>query len=149
MSPLLLVMTLVLWAIPPVFMIVPYGRPLAIGMIAMYALVWLVGRPTRFEISPDSLSIVWPLRRRVIPRADISGVRYLSRAALKEEVGYAMRFGVGGLWGGFGRAWTGKGTMELWISRQDWCVLVERRSGMPLILTPERPEAFTHALAPR
>lgn len=91
--------------------------------------------------------IVWPARRRQIASRDISGVRVLESRQFRPEFGWAARVGVGGLWGGFGWAWTSRrGLLDLYVSRTDGCVLVERRSGRSLVLTPERPEEFVRAL---
>jgi hypothetical protein len=57
-----------------------------------------------------------------------------------------MRIGAGGLWGGFGWLYTRKGLLDLYVSRTDRFVLVRRRIGRPLLLTPERDEAFVDAL---
>jgi hypothetical protein len=93
--------------------------------------------------------IVWPARRRHIAKHDISGARVLESRQFRSEFGWAARVGVGGLWGGFGWAWTSRrGLLDLYVSRTDGCVLVERRSGRALLLTPERPEEFARALGP-
>lgn len=128
---------------PARFVLVPVA-----GLVAvLYAGAWLYARPTRFEITPDALVIVWPARRRRIARAEIAGARALARSEFRRELGWAARIGVGGLWGGFGWAWTSRaGLVDLYVSRQDGLVLVERRLGRPLLLTPEHPEAFAEAL---
>ena len=148
MSKLMLVMTAVLLGIPIFFLAISKILWLpAILMLLIYAGVWFIGRPTRFEISPDVLRIVWPIRSRAIPRSDIARVRLLNKAEIKQEMKWGMRVGAGGLWGGFGRAITDRGWMELWVSREDWCVFVERKHGIPLILTPDRPQEFVEVLS--
>jgi hypothetical protein len=50
-------------------------------------------------------------------------------------------------WGGFGLLWTSRGGLvDFYISRTDRIVIVERKSGRPLLITPERPEQFVAAL---
>jgi hypothetical protein len=119
-----------------------------VGLLALYAGVWVWYRPTGFEVSERALAIVWPWRRRVIERSDVAAVRLLTKEEFRADFGWAMRIGVGGLWGGFGWLWTSKhGTLDFYISRLDGFVLIERRAGRWLIVTPERPEAFVAALA--
>jgi hypothetical protein len=57
-----------------------------------------------------------------------------------------MRIGAGGLWGGFGWLYTRRGLVDLYVSRTDRFVLVRRRAGRPLLLTPERDASFVDAL---
>lgn len=62
----------------------------------IYCWVWLLFRPTMFVIHPDSIEIVWPLKRRKIARESIVAVRMLDAKELKREVGWGMRT-VGGV----------------------------------------------------
>jgi hypothetical protein len=158
MSALLWALTVPLLALPVLFAVIASRTSggasrlfwLIAGLLAaMYVVIWLYARPTRFEVGPDGLAIVWPARRRHIARRDISGARMLAREGFRSEFGWAARVGVGGLWGGFGWAWTSRrGLLDLYVSRTDGCVLVERRSGRALLLTPERPDEFVRALGP-
>ena len=52
----------------------------------------------------------------------------------------------GWLWGGFGLLWTRPKTFEMYVSRADGLVIVERDNGRPLLLTPERPGEFVRAV---
>ena len=61
---------------------------------------------------------------------------------LKRRYGWQARVGVGGLWGGFGWLYSTKGWMEFYVSRMDGYVLMSRAEGRPLLLSPERAEAF-------
>jgi hypothetical protein len=95
-----------------------------------------------------SLEVIWPLKRQEIPLHSISSVRLLDRDALKQEIGWGLRLGVGGLGGGFGWLWTKRhGLVQMYISRTDGIVWVERKSDRPWLLTPEQPEAFIRALS--
>jgi hypothetical protein len=120
----------------------------AVFAVLVYALVWLLGRPTGFEVDAGGLRIRWPLRSRRIAAADLAGAELLSRETFRRDFGWGLRIGAGGLWGGFGWLYTRKGLLELYISRTDGFVLVRRRAGRPLLLTPERPEHFAEALRP-
>lgn len=156
MDALLRWMTTGLWLLPLLFAGFAAHAPEPVATIMAGAGVFIVVlftgiglwmRPTRFEVDETTLEIVWPLRRRSIPRATITGVRRLTAAEFRSEYGYGMRFGAGGLWGGFGLLKTVRETFELWVSRTDAFVLVERAKGSrSLLITPERPEDFIAAL---
>ena len=157
MSGLILGMTCALFLVPIGFLAAPLRdprlTPLALvgGAVALgYAFTWLYMRPTAFEVGPDGLDIVWPLRRRHVPRADILGAAEIRPAGLRAEFGTLLRVGVGGLWGGFGLAWSSRGRhLGLYVSRHaDGFVLVRCRRSRSLLITPERPDAFVAALPP-
>jgi len=157
MSPLVLVLTVIVLTLPVALAVVGLGAPrpgrsvlLAVaGMLAvLWIVVWLYFRPSRFELTSAHLSIVWPARRRDVPRVDIVRARLVSRREFRQEFGWAARIGVGGLWGAFGLLWTAQGgMMDLYVSRVDQFVLVERRSARPILITPARPEEFLRALS--
>jgi len=118
-------------------------------MFTMYVVIWLVMRPTAFVVAPDGLVIEWPVRRRLIEAAAITGARVIDANERRRELGRVVRVGAGGLGGGFGLARTSRGMLELWVSRTDWMVLVECRGRRSLLLTPEDPEQFVRALLRR
>ncbi|MBI2468854.1 MAG: hypothetical protein HYV62_13755 [Candidatus Rokubacteria bacterium] len=150
------VLTVPLLALPAVFAViglraVGLGATVNLGLagllVLLYVGVWLYARPTRFEVRADGLAIVRPALRRLIPRGAITAARVVTRESFREEFGWGGRIGVGGLWGGFGWAWTSKrGLADLYVSRADWLVVVEQRAGRPLLITPERPDEFVRAL---
>jgi Bacterial PH domain len=156
MSALLWALTVPVLAVPVLFAVLGTRAPAPVSAVLwtvagllglLYVGVWGWARPTRFEVGADGLVIVWPARRRRIPRHDVAGARLLAPGEFRREFGLAVRVGVGGLWGGFGWVWTSRGGMlDLYVSRTDGCVLVERRAGRPLLLTPEHPDQFVRAL---
>ena len=125
---------------PPILLAV------AVLVLVLYASVWLLWRPTAFEIDDNGLRIRWPLRSRAIPAREITGASLLSRDAFRREFGWSLRIGAGGLWGGFGWLYTSKGMLGLYVSRTDRVVLVRLRTGRPLLVTPEGDERFVAAL---
>jgi len=152
MTRSILVLTLVLWLLPCAFSAYALltgqriAGVIAAGLFALYAIVWLFCRPYRFELSSDLLNIVFPCWQRKIAVEDIAAVRLLQRDGLKKQFGRAMRVGAGGLWGGFGWLWTSKnGFIEFYVSRLDGLVLIERRSGKNILITPEHAEEFVAA----
>ncbi len=151
------IMTGALLTFPPGFLLLASRAPRlpglilagsAVMMVLLYALVWLLARPTRFEVDSAGLHIIWPLRRRRFPRENISSAQRMTWRALRESHGYGMRIGAGGLWGGFGLLKTGRETFELWISRTDELVVVRLKNGRSLLITPVQPDALVAALRP-
>jgi len=155
MSPRVFTLTLVILALPAAFLAAPlFGGPTltvpAILMIAIFAWVWLRFRPSCFVVYPTVLQIVWPLKRREIPRREILNARIIGREELKKEIESGIRIGAGGLWGGFGWLWTSKrGIVQMYVSRTDRFVWLERAGARPWLITPEHPEAFARALSAR
>lgn len=153
MSPFVLTLTAFLLVLPAAFLVGAFlGNPVlavpAALMIVLYAWVWLRFRPSRFAVDGKGLEVFWPLKRRAIPRADISAVRVVDRQVLKNEIGWGMRIGAGGLWGGFGWLWTTRrGIVQMYVSRTDRFVWIERGGERPWLITPEEPEAFVRTLS--
>lgn len=155
MSPSILVLTVVLLALPLAFLgLAALLTPLLFGpavfILAIYAWIWLRYRPTAFVVHPRALEVTWPLRRREIPRDDISAVRVIDRQTLRREAGWGVRVGAGGLFGGFGYLWTtNRGLVRMYVSRTDRFVWIERKSDRPWLITPDQPDAFVRAMAAR
>jgi hypothetical protein len=120
----------------------------ALLLVAVYAWVWLRFRPTRFVVHSGVLEVVWPFKRRELRRDGISQVRLLERRDLRSVTGWGMRIGAGGLWGVFGWLWTRRrGIVQIYVSRTDRFVWIERANGRPWLITPEQPEIFVRALS--
>jgi hypothetical protein len=114
---------------------------------AIYAWIWLRFRPTHFVVREQTFEVLWPLKRRVIPRNSISKVRLLDRDTLKQEIGWGMRLGAGGLGGGFGWLWTKRrGVVQMYVSRTDKFVWIDCKQGRSWLITPEQPDDFVRAL---
>jgi len=59
-----------------------------------------------------------------------------------------MRVGAGELGGGFGWLWTKRhGIVQMYVSRTDGYVWIERRNDRPWLLTPDEPEIFVRVLS--
>ena len=152
MSGAIAALTVMLLAIPALFLLLAAnGREVlaapAFLVMAIYMWIWLRFRPTEFVVHADALEVVWPLKRRRILRGDIASVRTIDRRAIRGQIGWGMRIGAGGLWGGFGWLWTSRrGLVQMYISRTDGFVWIDRRSDRPWLITPERPEDFVRTL---
>jgi len=153
MSGFIRALTWALFLLPAGFLagFAVWGAPrLSVGLllVALYGWVWLHMRPSRFVVHPHAIEVVWPLRRRRIARAGITDARIVGRGELRAMTGAAARVGVGGLWGGFGWLWTQRrGIVQMYVSRTDGLVWIERGAERPWLITPESPEAFVQAVA--
>jgi hypothetical protein len=155
MSPFIRWLTVALWVLPVYLLAAAlvFGPRLLLGaavfVVLIYVATWFWFRPSLFVVTPEGLEVVWPLRRRVLPRRTITGARLITARELREEIGLGMRIGVGGLWGAFGLLWTTRrGLVQMYVSRTDALVWIERGRERPWLLTPERPEELVKALAP-
>jgi len=152
MSPEIRILTLVMLALPVIFLAAAaFGMgPLAIPglfMAVLYLWIWTRFRPSRFVLHPGFIEVVWPLKRREVRRETISDVRLIGKKEMCNEVGWCMRVGAGGLWGGFGWLWTQKrGIVQMYITRTDQFVWIERRNARPWLINPDRPDVFVQAL---
>jgi hypothetical protein len=155
MSTPILVLTVVLLALPLAFLVLAtlWTRLLlgpAAFILAIYAWIWLRYRPTAFVVHPRTLEVTWPLKRREIPRDDIAEIRTIDRQTLRRETGWGMRVGAGGLFGAFGYLWTtNRGLVQMYVSRTDRFVWIERKNDRPWLITPDQPDSFVRALSAR
>lgn len=153
MSISILVLTLVLWLLPVSFLLYSFvdgqriSGVISLFLFGLYGAVWLFCRPSWFRLTSRKMEIAFPVWKRKVFYQEISRVRQISAQEFKQEFGWAMRVGVGGLWGGFGWLWTSKdGFVELYVSRVDGLVLLERTNGNNILITPDNPEKFVASL---
>ncbi len=149
MTPFIRWLTWLLCALPVAFLWAAgqgaESRPLqaiAILLLVLYAVVWMWCRPARFDVSVRGIELVFPGRRRRIAAASIEAAEVVTWPTFRDQFGRAMRVGVGGLWGGFGWLWTSKGWVEFYISRTNRFVLIRRQGHVPLLISPDDPEAM-------
>lgn len=122
----------------------------AVFVALIYAFIWTFMRPTRLVLTDRELRVEFPLRVRRYDRRTLTGARALTSRELRAEAGWAMRIGAGGLWGGFGALATQRrGTLDMYITRHDRFVLVERGPLPGLLLSPDPEERFVAMLAAR
>jgi hypothetical protein len=119
----------------------------AVFVAFIYLFVWVYMRPTAFELTAESLDIVWPLRRQSTPLTTVESVKKLSGPEFRQRYGYGYRIGAGGLWGGFGLYKTKTVTFQFYVSHLDHYVLVERANDRPLLITPDDPDRLVAELA--
>jgi hypothetical protein len=153
MAPFIRWLTWLLWALPVGFAVVALASPRSAGLLwvalllaVLYGAVWIWWRPGRFEVSAQGLALVFPGRRTMIAISDIESASVFDPKAFREQFGLALRVGAGGLWGGFGWLWTRKGWVEFYVSALDRYVLIRRRRGIPLLISPEQPQRMVAML---
>lgn len=116
-------------------------------MVLIFALVWFGYRPGAFVITDAAFETIFPVRTLRIERDTILTARVISRAEIKTMLGFGMRIGAGGLWGGFGLLWTQKrGLVQMYISRTDELVWIERGGERAWLISPADPHQFVAAL---
>ena len=119
---------------------------IALFIVAIVASVWLLFRPSWFELSQGGLRMRWPLRRGFIPLARIRDVELLTADDRTARYGFGMRIGAGGLWGGFGYRTSSQGLLHMYISRTDYAVMIHVDDDRPWMITPRDPERFVATL---
>lgn len=157
MSPVVAAVTYFFLTVPPLLPMLGlhFGTPteaealawVGAAMLVLYLAVWALARPHSFEVVGRYFEIRFPLWRRRVALGEIRDARLVEALALRHEIGFPIRFGIGGLWGVFGLLWTTKrGLLEVYVSRQDGFVFLERLDGRPLLITPSEPTGLVEAL---
>jgi hypothetical protein len=156
MSPIILGLTVVLLALPLLFLGIGLAAPSPASMFlvptgaliaVLYAGIWLWSRPSSFEVGPAGLRVVWPVRSLSIPRHNVAAARVMDLASFRSEFGNTLRVGAGGLFGTFGWLWSRRaGLLDVYVTNLGPWVIVERRVGRPLVLSPANPDGFASAL---
>lgn len=119
------------------------GQALAGASLGLLcAAVWLLARPGRLSVEGTTLVLTYPLFRRRLPLQGLVDATSLSAEAFRQRFGWALRVGVGGLFGGFGWLRTSRGWVEMAIAGAQGMVLLEWRGRTPLLVTPAAPERF-------
>jgi hypothetical protein len=94
MSRLILILTVGLFALPVMLLAsAVFQRAFlapALILIGIYAWVWLRFRPTRFIVHAEMLEVVWPLKRRVLPRSEIVAIHVIHGRALRSKTGWCL-----------------------------------------------------------
>ena len=121
------------------------GSTYVIGaiLILSYGITYAF-RPIDYQVTPDQLIIRRPLKDVVIQRSDIAKIEALESDRLR----WSLRtFGVGGLFGYFGKFYNPKiGSMTWYATRRNNAVLIKTAKGKNIIVTPDEVGGFVGAL---
>lgn len=153
MSRTVKALTIVLWMLPALLLAgsMAAGRSfvaIAVLLLSLYGWVWARIRPSAFVVYPDRVEVMWPMKRRTLPRSAIQGVFTVDALTLRNMVGWGTRLGFGGLWGVFGWLWTTRrGFVRVYASRTDTFVWIDCRGRRPWLVTPEDPGMFVGRLS--
>ena len=114
-------------------------------LLLVYLFTFLL-RPLHYTITDTDLIIQRPLSSKKIARADIEALELF----INGELNWAIRtFGVGGLFGYFGRCFKGSiGSMTWYATRRNKAVLIRTKKGDRIVVTPDDYEGFVTALQP-
>ena len=110
-----------------------------VGLLSIYFITFSI-RPISYSLTGEKLIIQRPLKNVTISRSVIKSVEQLGSDKLS---GTIRTFGVGGLFGYFGKFANSKlGNMTWYATRRDKAVLVRTVNNQKIILTPNNPEQF-------
>ena len=110
-----------------------------VGLLSIYFITFSI-RPISYSLTGEKLIIQRPLKNVTISRSVIKSVEQLGSDKLS---GTIRTFGVGGLFGYFGKfANRQLGNMTWYATRRDKAVLVRTVNNQKIILTPNNPEQF-------
>jgi hypothetical protein len=112
---------------------------LAIILLLIYFICLLL-KPINYQITEKELIIHRLIKNVHIKRSEIESLEVLEKSAL---TGSIRIFGVGGLFGWYGRfANKQLGTMTWYVTRRDKPILILTKSNKSIIISPDEVETF-------
>lgn len=116
--------------------------PIAILLMIIYLICMLL-KPLNYEIIEDNLIIRRLIKSVRINRSDIESLELIDKTSL---AGTIRSFGVGGLFGWYGKFANSKlGDMTWYVTRRDKLVLIIKKDGKKILISPDEAEAFVSA----
>ncbi|MFT3933855.1 MAG: PH domain-containing protein [Chitinophagaceae bacterium] len=101
-------------------------------------------KPSGYDVLDGKLIINRPLKNVIIDKHDIASAEMLDGKSLRGSI---RLFGVGGLFGYFGKYVNSKlGRMTWYATRRDKIVLITTKDNKKIIVTPDEPSAFVAAI---
>lgn len=119
------------------------GNLTAAGIVLLTSLICYLFHPSGYWVDDTTLIINRPLKNVVIPKSAIQKAELLTAADMKWSI---RTFGVGGLFGYFGKFTNTKIGNMTWYATQRKNYVLIVTGGSRLILTPDNAEAFLQAL---
>jgi amino acid transporter len=109
------------------------------GGLLLLFIVIIIGcflfSPQYYKVDNTYLTIVRPAQNKMVKLTDIEEIRPLEK---DEMSGVIRTFGVGGLFGYFGKYYHPKiGNMTFYATQRKNRILIETRQGLKLIITPD------------
>ncbi len=124
------------------------GRAVPIYTTTVCLLIYFLAfafRPVNYVVTKDELIVRRPLLNVHIKRADIKSVELIDKNKIRGSI---RTFGVGGLFGYYGRfANFSLGRMTWYATRRDKPVLVKTTDDKKIIFTPNDPGKFVTELS--
>ncbi len=124
------------------------GRAVPIYTTTVCLLIYFLAfafRPVNYVVTKDELIVRRPLLNVHIKRADIKSVELIDKNKIRGSI---RTFGVGGLFGYYGRfANFSLGRMTWYATRRDKPVLVKTTDDKKIIFTPNDPGKFVTDLS--
>jgi hypothetical protein len=112
---------------------------LAIILLLIYFICLLL-KPINYQITEKELIIHRLIKNVHIKRSEIESLEVLEKSALSGSI---RIFGVGGLFGWYGRfANKQLGTMTWYVTRRDKPILILTKSNKSIIISPDEVETF-------
>ena len=109
--------------------------------------VWLF-RPTNYTITEDGLLIGRPIGSRRLLLKDIASVEAVSSSALGFQLRVFGSGGFGGYFGVFRPSGLGR-SIDYYVTNMSNLLLIRRRTGRELLISPDDPVGFEVALRSR
>lgn len=99
--------------------------------------------PKSYEIKENNVIINRPFKSVIINRTQIKSILKLESGKLTWSI---RTFGVGGLFGYFGKFWNKEyGNMTWYATRRDKAIMIITTENKKIIVTPDEPEKFISA----
>jgi hypothetical protein len=99
--------------------------------------------PKSYEIKENNVIINRPFKSVIINRTQIKSILKLESGKLTWSI---RTFGVGGLFGYFGKFWNKEyGNMTWYATRRDKAIMIITTDNKKIIVTPDEPEKFISA----
>lgn len=122
----------------------PMATKLAVGLIPLIYLLVLGLSPRGYEVNREELVIRRLFGKVVIKRSSIVGLDIIQH---KDISGAVRTFGVGGLFGYFGKFYNKQfGSMKWYATRLDTPVMITTIDNVKIVVSPDQPVRFGEAL---
>lgn len=135
--------TIIVGQLIPSYELDPIGSIFLIGLLIVICCACVLYRPLNYVLTTDTLIIHRLINDIAIKRTDILIAKEVSNIDMGQTI---RRFGVGGLFGYFGRFSNSKfGQLTMYATRRNNAVLIDT-GNKKIILTPDNPFELVNQL---